>query len=102
MEHPEPAVSGLIANTEPPAGGLVVSSRYPQVRRGFPGGDRKEKRTWPSVCCSASVGTAINEVVDNGPTPPVVVDADGQLEAEYGVITHAGEDPDGELWRWLS
>ena len=42
------------------------------------------------------------EVVDDGPTPPVVVDADGQLEAEYGIITHAGEDPDGELWRWLS
>ena len=42
------------------------------------------------------------EVVDDGPTPPVVVDNGGQLEAEYGIIIHAGGDPDGELWRWLS
>ena len=42
------------------------------------------------------------EVVDGGPAPAVVVDADRQLHAENGVITHAGEDPDRELWRWLS
>ena len=42
------------------------------------------------------------EVVDGGPAPAVTVDADGQLHAESGIITHAGEDPDGELWRWLS
>ena len=42
------------------------------------------------------------EGVDNGPVPPVVVDTDGQLQAEYGIITYNGEDPDGELWRWLS
>ena len=42
------------------------------------------------------------EVVDDGPTPAVVVGADGQLHAETGTITHAGEDLDGELWRWLS
>ncbi len=42
------------------------------------------------------------QVVDDGPTPDVVVDADGQLHAESGIITHAGEDLDGELWRWLS
>ena len=42
------------------------------------------------------------EVVDDGPAPAVVVDNDGQLQAEYGIITHAGEDPDGDLWRWLS
>ena len=42
------------------------------------------------------------EVVDNGPPPDVVVDADGQLQAETGIITYAGEDLDGELWRWLS
>ena len=28
-----------------------------------------------------------------------VTDADGQLHAESGIITHAGEDPDGDLWR---
>ena len=42
------------------------------------------------------------KVVDGGPAPAVTVDADGQLHAESGIITHAGEDPDGELWRWLS
>ena len=42
------------------------------------------------------------QVEDSGPAPAVVVDADGQLHAETGIITHAGEDPDGELWRWLS
>ena len=43
------------------------------------------------------------EVVDDGPAPAVTVDADGQLHAEYGVITYAGEELDGEeLWRWLS
>ena len=42
------------------------------------------------------------EGVDDGPVPPVVVDTDGQLQAEYGVITYNGEDLDGELWRWLS
>ena len=42
------------------------------------------------------------EVVDGGPAPAVVLDADRQLHAENGVITHAGEDLDGELWRWLS
>ena len=42
------------------------------------------------------------EVVDDGPAPDVVVDTDGQLHAETGIITHAGEDPNGELWRWLS
>ena len=31
-----------------------------------------------------------------------VVDADGQLHAESGIITYAGQDPDRELWRWLS
>ena len=36
------------------------------------------------------------------PSPAVVVDADGQLHAESGIITHAGEDLGGELWRWLS
>ena len=42
------------------------------------------------------------EGVDDGPVPPVTVDVDGQLQAEYGVITYNGEDLDGELWRWLS
>ena len=42
------------------------------------------------------------EVVDDGPAPAVVVAADGQLHADTGIITHAGEDLDGELWRWLS
>ena len=42
------------------------------------------------------------KVVDGGPAPAVPVDADGQLHAESGIITHAGEDLDGELWRWLS
>ena len=42
------------------------------------------------------------EVLDNGPTPPVRVDNDGQLHAETGNITYAGEDLNGELWRWLS
>ena len=42
------------------------------------------------------------EVVDGGPDPAVVVDADRQLHTENGVITHAGEGLDGELWRWLS
>ena len=42
------------------------------------------------------------EVVDDGPSPAVVVDADGQLHAESGIITYAGEDLDGDLWRWLS
>ena len=42
------------------------------------------------------------EVVDGGPAPAVSVDADRQLHAESGIITHAGEDLDGELWRWLS
>ncbi|MDE0171391.1 MAG: hypothetical protein OXS29_18090 [bacterium] len=42
------------------------------------------------------------EVVDDGPSPAVTVDDDGQLHAEYGVITHAGQDLAGDLWRWLS
>ena len=42
------------------------------------------------------------EVVDDGPSPAVTVDADGQLHAESGIITYAGEDLDGDLWRWLS
>ena len=42
------------------------------------------------------------EVVDDGPAPAVVVNADGQLHAESGMITHAGEGLDGDLWRWLS
>ena len=42
------------------------------------------------------------KVLDGGPAPAVTVDADGQLHAESGIITHAGEDLDGELWRWLS
>ena len=42
------------------------------------------------------------EVVDNGPAPAVTVDADGELHTESGIITHAGEDLDGDLWRWLS
>ena len=42
------------------------------------------------------------QVVASGPAPAVTVDADGQLHTETGIITHAGEDPDGELWRWLS
>ena len=42
------------------------------------------------------------QVVAGGPSPAVTVAADGQLHAETGIITHAGEDPDGELWRWLS
>ena len=42
------------------------------------------------------------EVVDDGPSQAVVVDADGQLHAESGIITYAGEDLDGDLWRWLS
>ena len=33
------------------------------------------------------------EVADDGPAPDVIVDADGQLHAETGIITHAGEDP---------
>ena len=41
--------------------------------------------------------------IDDGPTPAVTVDADGQLHAESGIIIHAGEDLDGDdLWRWLS
>ena len=42
------------------------------------------------------------EVLAGGPSPAVTVNADGQQHAESGIITHAGEDPDGELWRWLS
>ena len=42
------------------------------------------------------------EVVDGGPAPAVVVDDDGQLHAESGIVTYAGEDLDGELSRWLS
>ena len=43
------------------------------------------------------------EVVDSGPAPAVVIDTDGQLHAESRIITHAGEDLDGnDLWRWLS
>ena len=42
------------------------------------------------------------EGVDDGPVPPVTVDVDGQLQAEYEIITYNGEDLDGELWRWLS
>ena len=42
------------------------------------------------------------EVVDDGPAPAVTVDADGQPHTETGIIPHAGEDLDGELWRWLS
>ena len=47
-------------------------------------------------------GNGSIEVVDDGPSPAVVVDAGGRLHAESGGIPHAGEDPDGELWRWLS
>ena len=47
-------------------------------------------------------GSGHIEVVDGGPAPAVVVDDDRQLHAENGVITHAGEGLDGELWRWLS
>ena len=42
------------------------------------------------------------QVVDDGPTPAVVIDADGQVPAETGIFTDADEDLDGELWRWLS
>ena len=42
------------------------------------------------------------EVLDGGPAPDVVADTDRQLHAESGIITHAGEDPNGELWCWLS
>ena len=42
------------------------------------------------------------EVLDGGPAPAVTVDADRQLHTESGIITYAGEDLDGELWRWLS
>ena len=42
------------------------------------------------------------EVLDGGPAPDVVVNTDRQLHAESGIITHAGEDPDGELWCWPS
>ena len=43
------------------------------------------------------------EVVDGGPAPAVTVDADGQMHAESGIITYAGEDLNGEeLWRWLT
>ena len=35
--------------------------------------------------------------------PRLSVDADGQLHAESGIITYAGEDLNGEeLWRWLT
>ena len=30
---------------------------------------------------------------DHGPVPAVVVDADGQLHGESGIVTHADEDP---------
>ena len=40
------------------------------------------------------------KVVDGG--PPLAVVVDGQLHAESGIVTYAGEDLDGELWRWLS
>ncbi len=42
------------------------------------------------------------QVVDGGPTPDVVIDADGQIHAKSGIFTYAGEDLEGELWRWLS
>ena len=42
------------------------------------------------------------QVEDNGPAPDVTVDTNGQLHTESGIITHAGEDLGGELWRWLS
>ncbi len=35
------------------------------------------------------------QVVAGGPSPAVTVDADGQLHAETGIITYAGEDLDG-------
>ncbi|MDE0170149.1 MAG: hypothetical protein OXS29_11640 [bacterium] len=42
------------------------------------------------------------EVLDDGPPPAVTVGADGQLHADAGIITYAGEDLAGEeLWRWL-
>ena len=41
------------------------------------------------------------EVADGGPAPVVVVDADGQLHAQSGIITHADEGLD-DLWRRLS
>ena len=34
----------------------------------------------------------------SGPGPAVVVDADGQLHAESGIITHASEDLYGDVW----
>ena len=51
---------------------------------------------------SASTKTDTSKVLDGGPAPDVVVNTDRQLHAESGIITHAGEDPDGELWCWPS
>ena len=42
------------------------------------------------------------EVVDGGPAPAPAVATTDSYTPENGVITHAGEDPHGELWRWLS
>ena len=37
----------------------------------------------------------------DGPVP--AVDADGQLNVDSGIVTHTGEDLDGnDLWRCLS
>ena len=47
-------------------------------------------------------GSGHIEVVDGGPAPAVVVDTDGQLHAESGIVTYADEDLDGDdRWRWL-
>ena len=46
-------------------------------------------------------GSGHIKVLDGGPAPAVVVDAAGQLHAESGIVTHAGEDLDGELRHWL-
>ena len=37
------------------------------------------------------------QVVASSPSPAGTVATDGQLHTEPGIITHAGEDPDGEL-----
>ena len=47
-------------------------------------------------------GSGHIQVVDGGPDPALVVDDDGQLHAESRIVTYAGEDLNGELWRWLS
>ena len=39
----------------------------------------------------ASTGAGHVEVLDDRPPPNVVVDTDGQLHAESGIVTYAGE-----------